>query len=157
LSRLEKLTQPLIVLPGWQSNAEVSPEGNWIAYESGESGTYQIYVQPFPDVQAGRWQISTTGGTYPVWARNGAELFYLDRDRRLTAVPIHTMPQFTPGAPATILAGQYFAGLPTRTFDVSPDAQRLLMLRNDASHASAAASIVVALNWFDELKARVPK
>src|ERR1700682_4675513 len=59
-------------------NGEISPEGHWLAYQSAESGQSEIYVRPFPNVDRGRWQISTSGGTSPVWARGGGELFFLD-------------------------------------------------------------------------------
>ena len=58
-------------------NGEISPDGRWVAYQSNESGQDEIYVRPFPDADRGRWQISTGGGTRPLWARSGKELFYL--------------------------------------------------------------------------------
>ena len=60
-----------------ERNAEVSPDGHWLANESSESGREEVYVRPFPDVEGGRWQISTGGGRTPLWSRNGRELFYL--------------------------------------------------------------------------------
>ena len=67
---------PLLQTAFGERNAEVSPDGRWVAYESNESGQDEIYVRPFPDVESGRWQVSTGGGTRPLWARNGRELFY---------------------------------------------------------------------------------
>src|SRR6266571_8027514 len=58
-------------------NGQFSPDGRWVAYQSNQSGRDEIYVRPFPDVNAGRWQVSTGGGAKPLWARNGRELFYL--------------------------------------------------------------------------------
>jgi serine/threonine-protein kinase len=63
--------------PSTERNGEISPDGRWIAYESDESGQFEIYVRPFPKIDTGRWQISTAGGTRPVWAKNGQELFYM--------------------------------------------------------------------------------
>ena len=74
LSGLEPLVQTVAI----EFNAEISPDGRYIAYQSNESGRGQIYVKPFPRVNDGRWQVSTDGGTRPVWARNGRELFYVD-------------------------------------------------------------------------------
>jgi serine/threonine-protein kinase len=59
-------------------NAEVSPDGRWLAFESDESGQREVHVRPFTDVSGGRWQVSTGGGSRPLWARNGEELFYLN-------------------------------------------------------------------------------
>ena len=68
---------PLIQTPFVERNGEVSPDGRWLAYQANDSGQFEIYVRPFPDVTAGRWQVSTGGGTRPLWHRNGQELFYL--------------------------------------------------------------------------------
>ncbi len=56
--------------------AKISPDGKWLAYELEESGVSEIYVSPFPDVEADRWKVSTAGGGRPVWSRDGAELIY---------------------------------------------------------------------------------
>ncbi len=68
--------------------AEISPDGRWLAYESDESGQYQIFVRPFPDVDSAREQISPSGGRKPVWARNGRELFYQDLDGTMMSVAV---------------------------------------------------------------------
>ena len=68
---------PLVQTPFSERNGEVSPDGRWLAYEANDSGRYEIYVRPFPDVTKGLWQVSTDGGTRPLWARSGQELFYL--------------------------------------------------------------------------------
>ena len=96
--RLDQRSEPtrLIEAPDIQTNAEVSPDGRWLAYESGESGQREIIVRPFPNVDAGRWQISTNGGQRPVWARSGRELFYDGvRDVGMTAVSITGGATFT--------------------------------------------------------------
>lgn len=72
---------PLVQTPFPEFYADVSPDGRWIAYQSQESSADQIFVRPFPDVQTGRWQVSTSGGRHPVWSRNGRELFYVDLGR----------------------------------------------------------------------------
>ncbi len=140
-------------------NAEVSPDGRWLAYASNESGQNQIYVRPFPNVNAGRWQVSTSGGTRPVWARSGRELFYLDVNNQLTAVPVQTTGStFSAGNPVKLFEGRYYTGSNLRTYDVSPDGQRFLMIKDSAPSdqppTATPASLVVVLNWFEELKAR---
>ena len=69
--------QSLLRDPSVERNGIVSPDGRWLAYESDSSGRFEIYVRPFPNVGAGQWLISTAGGTRPLWAPNGQELFYV--------------------------------------------------------------------------------
>jgi serine/threonine-protein kinase len=155
--RVEKLIQTSFT----EINGEVSPDGRWLAYQSNASGQEQIYVQPFPNVNGGRWQISTAGGAKPLWARNGRELFYFDPGGVLMAVAIQAATTFSAGNPAKLLDAKYFVGGPNvggRTYDVSPDGQRFLMIKDNASGnpGAASANMVVVLNWTEELKARLP-
>ena len=101
--RVESLIQTMFA----ERNGEISPDGRWLAYESNESGQYQIYVRPFPRVESGRWQVSTAGGTRPLWARNGRELFYLEEGTgKLMAVPVQTAgATFSQGNPNKVSAG----------------------------------------------------
>ena len=99
--------QPLLNTTFAEANGEISPNGRWMAYQSNESGTYQIYVRPFPNVDGGRWQISTTGGTKPLWAHNGRELFY-DGNGALMAVAVQATDT------------TFSAGNPTKLFDTGP-------------------------------------
>ena len=84
----ERKSTPLLNASHSEHNAEVSPDGRWMAYQSNESGADEVYVRPFPKVNDGRWQISTGGGTRPAWARSGREIFYLKADGSLIAVPV---------------------------------------------------------------------
>ena len=68
---------PLVQSPFTERNGIVSPDGRWLAYEANDSGRFEVYVRPFPNVNSGHWQVSTTGGTRPIWARSGQELFYV--------------------------------------------------------------------------------
>ena len=98
--------------------AEFSPNGRYLAYQSaaGEPGRSEVYVRPFPQVDSGRWQISTTGGTRPAWARNGREMFYLDASNTLTAVPVQTSGStFSAGKPAKVFDATYSTPLPPRS------------------------------------------
>ena len=76
----ERRVETLVQTTFTERNGEISPDGRWLAYQSDESGQFEIYVRPFPDVNSGRWQISTGGGTRPLWARRGRELFYVAPD-----------------------------------------------------------------------------
>ena len=151
-------TEPLLQTMFNESRGEISPDGHWLVYESNDSGPFQISVRPFPDVDSARWTISTSGGTRPVWARSGRELFYLDDTNAVTAVSIHTTPTFGAGAPTKLFDGRYYSDLLSRSYDVSPDGQRFLMIKDSASgdQTSTPASIVVVLNWTEELKRLVP-
>jgi serine/threonine-protein kinase len=139
---------------------EISPDGRWIVYQSDESGQNQIYVRPFPNVNGGKWLISPTGGTKPVWNRNGRELFFLDSRNALMAVPVQTVSGFSAGNPIKLLEGPYFSPLNTRTYDVSGDGKRFLMIKSppvtETAPDATPASLVVVLNWFEELKRLVP-
>jgi hypothetical protein len=125
------------------------------AYISDESGRYEIYVQPYPG-PGGKWQISTEGGMEPVWNRNGRELFYRSGDKMM-AVDVTTLPSFSVGKPKMLFEGRYARSpCPTSNYDVSPDGQRFLMLKPTEQEQSTPTQINVVLNWFEELKRRVP-
>jgi len=133
-----------------------SPDGRWLAYVSNESGRNEIYVQPYPG-PGGKWQISTEGGAEPVWNRNGRELFYRTGDKMM-AVEIRTQPGFSVGKPRMLFEGRYRPTPATSpNYDVSPDGQRFLMLKPAEQEQSAPTQINVVLNWFEELKQKVPK
>ena len=92
---------------------EISPNGRWLAYQSNESGRNEIYVRPYPDIDAGRTLISTAGGTRPAWAPNGSELFYLDAAGLLTAVPLQVVGNtLKPGLPVALSRTAYFRACP---------------------------------------------
>jgi serine/threonine-protein kinase len=141
-----------------EANGEISPDGRWLAYQSNESGRDEIYVRPFPDVTSGRWQVSNGGGTRPLWARNGRELFYYLEPGTVITVPIESGATFVAGTPNKALAGAYVAPLEGRTYDVSLDGRRFLMLKNAETTNQTATTprIIVVQNWFEELKRRVP-
>jgi serine/threonine-protein kinase len=153
--------QPLVQTPFDERNGEVSLDGRWLAYESNDSGQAQIYVRPFPDVNRGRWQVSTGGGTQPLWARNGQELFYLAPNGALMGVPVERGTTWAAGTPSKLFDAQYYfgAGGPVpRTYDVSPDGQRFLMIKDSrpAGDTSPPPQLVVVQNWLEELKRLVP-
>ena len=147
-------TEPLVQTTFNEDNGEISPDGHWLAYQSNEGGQFQISVRPFPNVDSGHWTISTTGGTKPLWARTGKELFYIDGTSAVTSVPIQTVPTFSNGTPTKVFEGRYYTSASSRTYDVSPDGQRFLMIK--ATSNDQAPSMVIVLNWLEELKARLP-
>jgi serine/threonine-protein kinase len=138
-------------------NAEVSPDGRWLAYESNESRTTEVYVRPFPDINAGRWQISTGGGTRPLWSRNGRELFYISGSKMMK-VDIQTGAAFSAGTPEMLFQGGFISPQTGRNYDVTADGKRFLMIKDARPVDSSAppSQLVVVLNWFEELKRLVP-
>lgn len=145
-----------------ERNMALSPDGRWLAYQSDESGELQVFVRPFPDVDAGRTQVSTTGGLQPLWGADGRELFYLTEEG-VMGVAVETDAGFGAGTPTLVIAGSYYGASRTaraRTYDIAPDGQRFLMLKTSAAPIDAALAslpqIHVVLNWTEELKARVP-
>ena len=144
----DRKAQPLLHDPFNESDADVSPDGRWLAYSSDESGRSQVYVRSFPTLQ-GKWQISTDGGVLPRWNPNGHELLFRNGTKVMTT-EVSTSPSFAPKTPAVLLDGQY----PNMNFDVSPDGNRFLMLKQDET--PPISQLAVVFGWFEELKARVP-
>jgi eukaryotic-like serine/threonine-protein kinase len=146
-----------------EGNGVVAPDGRWLAYESNESGQYQIYVRPFPAVDSGRWQLSTNGGRQPLWSRSGDELFYVDPTGALMHVNVvRTAAGFSAAAPVKLMngTGYYYAWDDQnrgRTYDVSPDGQRFIRIKESAlaDRANDPARFVIVENWIEELKRQV--
>ena len=132
---------PLVQTPFSERNGEVSPDGRWLAYEANDSGRFNIYVRPFPDVSSGHWQVSTDGGTRPLWARNSQELFYLNETGALMRVGVAHGPTWAATAPTKLFEGRYgaAAGQIGRTYDVSLDGRRFLMIKPAAARTRRPA------------------
>jgi serine/threonine-protein kinase len=144
-----------------ESQPKISPDNQYIAYVCDESGQKEIYVSPFPDVKKGKWQISQGGGTGPLWSPDGKELFYLGLDNSVMAVDVETEPIFDYGAPKILFQSQYvgFAYSEGTPWDIHPDGKRFLMMKTTAAADAAVGrqtKINIVLNWFEELKERVP-
>ena len=148
--------QPVVQTQFAELNGEISPDGRWLAYQSNDSGQVQIFVVPFPNVNTGRWQVSIGGGTRPLWARNGQELFYLTPDATLMSMPVARGTTWTPATPEKLIDAPYYGGT-TRNYDVSPDGKRFLMIKQGGGDQTPApTSIVVVQNWPQELKRLAP-
>ena len=150
--------KPLIHSAFNEQNAELSPDGRWIAYQSNESGRDEIHVRPFPAVDGGHWQISTDGGARPLWARSGRELFYVDVRQRIMVAPIQTSPSFAAGNPSVALdpSGGIFNTSTGRNYDISPDGRRFLVIKSAPRDRSNPTQLNIVLNWGEELKRLVP-
>jgi serine/threonine-protein kinase len=151
----DRKVQPFLQTPFNETSPRFSPDGRWLAYISDESGRFEIYAQPYPG-PGGKWQISTEGGSEPLWNPNGRELFYRSGDK-IMAVEIITQPSFSAGKSKVLFGGSYQPTPATLTnYDVSPDGQRFLMLKPSEQAQAAPTQINVVLNWFEELKHKVP-
>jgi eukaryotic-like serine/threonine-protein kinase len=151
--------KPLVTTPFLEQNGEVSPDGRWLAYESNESGQFQIYVRPFPNVEAGRWLVSSGGGTEPLWSRDNTRLYFLAPGGELmvtrvkagaewVADPPQRLPIVTnPGNPV---------GGSARSYDIGPDG-RFLMVKILGAEDARRYNFVVVTNWFEELARLAPK
>jgi len=142
-------------------NPRISPDGGYMAYASGESGKQEVYVRPFPEVDKGKWQASTSGGVSPLWSPDGRELFYLSLENSVMAVAVETKPAFSLGTPKTLFRSTYVPSIAGEgsPWDISADGKRFLMMKESGTNASAAVGprkINIVLNWIDELRQRVP-
>jgi serine/threonine-protein kinase len=149
----DRKPRPLLRTPDDENNGAVSPDGHWLAYVSNHSSRQEIYMQPFPGPGA-RLQISTEGGTEPVWARNGKELFYMNGDK-LMVVEVKTQPAIEAGKPHMLFEDARFVIISsTPNYDVSPDGRRFLMVQTEEPQSRPEVNVI--LNWFDELKRKAP-
>ncbi len=149
---------PLVQTAFEERDAEISPDGRWMAYVSNDSGNDEIYVRPYPDVDSGRWQVSTSGGVQPLWSRDGQELFYRNGEA-LIAVRIETDESFSAGNPQILFEGPYAGSeagpFNSRSYDVSLQGDRFLMIK-PLPQSTAQPEIIVVENWFDELNRLAP-
>jgi hypothetical protein len=153
---------PLLQTKFDERNGIVSPDGRWLAYESDSSGRLETYVRPFPNADSGQWPVSTGGGATPVWAPSGKELFYLGPDGVLWRVPVEASgATWNAGMPTKLFEGRRYytpRGADVgRTYDVSPDGQRFLMIKVPGADPTVAPPSLIVVQHFDEeLKRLVP-
>jgi hypothetical protein len=144
-------------------NGVVSPDGRWIAYDAREGERIEIYVRPFPNVNDARFQISQGGGLWPLWSRDGRELFYVagvggNADRPVTSVPVKvaTGTTFDWGPGVRLFNAIPFVRSNIRGYDVSADGSRFIVVADPTAPAAAARLVMhFVTNWQEELKARV--
>jgi serine/threonine-protein kinase len=151
--------EPLLETRFEERNGTVSPDGRWLTYESDSTSRFEIYVRPFPNVGGGQWQVSSTGGIQPLWARSGRELFYVGPDGALMTVPVQSHDTtWSAGTATKLFAASYFTGGIARGYDVSSDGQRFVMIKEGGGtdQIAAASQIIVVQHWAEELKRLVP-
>ena len=151
----ERKPFPIVQTTFDEVQGQFSPDGRWVAYASNETGRYEIYVRAFPG-PGGKWQISTAGGIYPCWRRDGRELFYVAPDNRMMGTPIDVRSDANtlgPGAPVVLFSSRLVTGGNTgiggfaskAEYAVTRDGRFLMNVTPEKS--AAAAPIAIVLNW----------
>jgi len=149
---------PLLTSDHDELSPRLSPDGRWLAYSSDETGAFEVYVRPFPDVDSGKWAVSRGGGMAPLWAHNGREIFYESPDGQMMVAGVDTV------GGLRVLDSEILFQLPTGVsvytlatdYDVSPDDQRFIMVRGaEAQEAEEGFNLILVENWVEEIKERV--
>jgi Tol biopolymer transport system component len=141
-------------------HADLSADARWLAYVSTESGNPEVYVQPYPG-PGEKVRISTAGGFDPIWTRNGKELLFRSgtlETHQVLSVAIRGLSPFRADTPRVLFEtkpGEYDSTVPERSWDVSADGQRFLLVKVDAAADKPVTTMNVVLNWSEELKQRV--
>ncbi len=159
----ESYPQPFMLRPFDDDFPDISPDGKYIAYESNETTRDEIYVRAFPDLDGGKWQVSIGGGVEPRWNSDGSELFFHDGlapNSTIFVADVTTSPTFAISQPRILIPLNSW--LSRNRYDVSPDDQRFLILKNvdaaqiDGLGTEDPARLAVVENWFEELKRITP-
>ncbi len=161
---LDSASVPLLATSQYaEQDPRVSLDGRWLAYTSNETGRNEIFVRPFPDVEAGKVQVSVSGGDSPIWSREGRELFYVDAAGNMVSVLFEAGSTFrvTRQAPLFAIPTGIMQAMGASMVDVAPDGQRFLMGRSLAAAGAAddadAPRLTLVKNFDEELRRRVPR
>jgi len=142
-----------------ESAPTLSPDGRWLAYVSDETGRDEVYIRPFPNVDDGKWQVSSNGAQAPLWAHSGRELFYVDADRNMMMAPVPAAGPAQFGARVKLfkLGNDIFLNPQEyyTPFDISPDDRRFLMATQVNPADNPESTFILVDNWFAEVKAKV--
>jgi serine/threonine-protein kinase len=164
----EPTARPLMAESYSEYDPAISPDGRWIAYSSNESGRIEVYVRPFPNVDDGKWLISTQGGESPIWGPDSRELYYDTYPDQMMVVTIETKPTFAAGNPEVLFRSEYVlashSGPDASPYDISPDGKRFLMIKeetraqedDEAVEIPPMTELIVVDNWFEVLKRLAP-
>jgi Tol biopolymer transport system component len=143
-------------IPSTEVDPSFSPDGRWIAYRSDESGTDQVYVRAFPD-KGGKWQISNSGGSYPMWSRNGHELFFETPDHyNMVAAYAVKGDSFVADKPRVWSEKQIGGVVGDKNVDLAPDGKRIIALMpvETAETQKAQSHVTFLMNFSDEVRRR---
>jgi eukaryotic-like serine/threonine-protein kinase len=153
LRRGDTTLVPLVTSPAADLFPALSPDARWLAYGSDESGTMEIYVRPFPETSTAKWQVSTNGGTQPVWSKSGRQLYYIDGKNNLVSADIRPGATFAVGEQRALFSFSPFLRLgPIPSFDVSADDRRFVVVRE--GEATQQSELIVAEHWLEGLKGK---
>ena len=143
----------LVATPSDEYGPALSPDGRWLAYVSAESGRPEVYVRPFPNTSDGKYQVSVNGGSEPVWAHNGRELFFVNGALQFTAAEVTTSPSFAVGRQQVLFPVNLFGRDNNHSlYAVAPDDRRFAMVQ---IVAFASGNLVMVENWLEVLKGKL--
>jgi len=148
---------PLMASEYDEVSPSFSPDGRWIAYASQETGEWEIYVRPFPDVNSGKWPVSRGGGTAPRWSHSGREIFYMGPDSTMNVAAVDAGESFRVRARQTLFRfprGMLTSGIRVY-YDVSPDDQRFMAMRELGAEEERPPTVILVENWLQEVRQRV--
>ena len=156
--------RPWLDRDGKAGGVNVSPDSRWVAYQSFDSGKYEVYLERFPDLGDRQPISGEVGGFNPVWSRDGRELFYRRLgDGAMMAVPIQTSPTLSVGTPQKLFDADTYLGRPPapgqgaqRYWDLAPDGRFLMMKAVSGVNASQPDGFIHVQNWSQELERLVP-
>jgi serine/threonine-protein kinase len=151
---VDSVPSPLVTTEFTESGAVLSPDGRWLAYVSDESGEREIYLRPFPDVDQGRWQLSTAGGREPMWSADGTMLYYRTDGRTIEEIDMRAGPSAATKVSTIHLPTQnvYEQNGGNVMYAVAPDGRFLVVEREGSGDVSG--DLVIVQNFFEELKAK---
>jgi Tol biopolymer transport system component len=156
----DTIARAIVATGADEEGAALSPDSRWLAYVSNEQGEHEVFVRPFPNVNGGKWQVSSGGGGAPLWSHDGRELFYVSGSK-MFAVAIHPGPAFSIDPPRVLfkIPDRVRAGSLARgTFALSQDDRRFLMVRDNSwAEMAGTPTLVVVENFFEELRAKLKK
>jgi len=148
---------PLVASNFTELHPAISPDGRWLAYASNESGVNQVYVRPFPNSSDARWQVSNGGGSEPVWAPSGRELFFLDLEARVVAARVEPSNTFAVTSLSPLFdASAYTIDAFHTSYAITPDGRSFIFTApRRASNTEGGLRIVWVDNWFADLRAKI--
>lgn len=132
-------------------NGIISPNNKYLVYQTNETGTFEIFVTTFPNLN-GKWQVSRNGGSYPIWTKNGNELIYTTPTNKLLSVPVNTNNGFTIGKPKELLdiSGNFFPNNARNNYDITPDGKNFVFIKS-SNNIAKQNTLNIILNWEKEL------
>jgi Tol biopolymer transport system component/tRNA A-37 threonylcarbamoyl transferase component Bud32 len=147
---------PLVATQAAELFPSLSPDGRWLAYQSNESGTFEVYVRPFPETGSAKWQVSTAGGSEPKWSTTGRELFYINGKGDMVSAQVRPGATFFVSEQHNLFStGAFAAGGGIHSYSLSPDGRRFVFVRE--GEAAQQSEMVVAQHWLQAVVAKTGK